>query len=85
MALRGAVAFCPLCAALFLPKRVPGSFAFWSMVVAPVIVIVGQFTISEHIDPLFVGIFGSLVILAVGALVQAQKNSGAGAYTKTTE
>lgn len=38
--LRGAVAFGPQCTALFLPGRVPRSFALGSMLVGPLLVLV---------------------------------------------
>lgn len=40
MGLRGAVAFGPLCTALFLPGRVPRSFALGSMLAGPLLVLV---------------------------------------------
>lgn len=40
MGLQGAVAFGPLCTALFLPRRVPRSFALGSMLVGPLLVLV---------------------------------------------
>ncbi len=45
MGLRGAVAFFPLCAALFLPGRIHTKTVLTSMVVGPVVVILSKFLI----------------------------------------
>lgn len=69
MGLRGAVAFGPLCTALFLPGKIPPRFAFVSMMIGPLLVLVGKFTLPAGIDPLFLGLAGSLVVLAAGLIV----------------
>lgn len=69
MGLRGAVAFGPLCTALFLPGRIPPKFAFVSMIMGPLLVLVGKFTLPAGIDPLFLGLAGSLLVLAAGLIV----------------
>jgi SSS family solute:Na+ symporter len=66
MGLRGAVAFGPLCTALFLPGRIPGRYALLSMVVGPVLVLLGKLMLPAHIDPLFLGVLGNLAILGLG-------------------
>ena len=69
MGLRGAVAFVPMCFALFVKKPVPRPFAVLSMIVGPALVIAGQYILPAHIDPLFLGIAGTVVICAAGWLV----------------
>lgn len=69
MGLRGAVAFGPLCTALFLPGKIPPRFAFVSMMTGPILVLAGKFTLPAGIDPLFLGLAGSLVVLAAGLIV----------------
>ncbi|GHU65573.1 sodium:solute symporter [Spirochaetia bacterium] len=66
MGLRGAVAFGPLCAALFLPGRIGGKFALAAMITGPVLVLLGKFILPPSVDSLFLGIAGSFVILGIG-------------------
>ena len=66
MGLRGAVAFGALSAALFLPGRIPASYAVWSMVVGPVCILAGKPFIGNIVDPLFFGLAGSLCVLLAG-------------------
>lgn len=66
MGLRGAVAFGPLCTALFLPGRIPSKYAFTAMIVGPMLVLIGKFWLPPIMDPLFLGVGGSLLVLAVG-------------------
>ena len=66
MGLRGAVAFGVLSAALFLPGRIPKAYAMASMYVGPVCILAGKPFIGTIIDPLFFGVFGSLIVLAAG-------------------
>ena len=68
MGLRGAVAFTPMCLALFVKKPVPRPFAVASMIAGPVLVIAGQYILPSHIDPLFLGIAGTLVICTAGLI-----------------
>ena len=68
MGLRGAVAFAPLCFALFSPGRVSKSFAAAAIVVGPVLVLVGSFILPKDIDPLFLGMAGALLICFIGWL-----------------
>lgn len=69
MGLRGAVAFFPLCAALFFPGRVQSRYALASMVVGPVAVILSKFLI-HGIDPLFPGMAAALITLLMGCAVE---------------
>lgn len=75
MGLRGAVAFAPLCFALFAPGRVSGKFAGAAIVAGPLLVFAGSFFLPSHIDPLFLGMGGSLVICFAGWLMGARKRT----------
>ena len=66
LGLTGAVGFGVLSAALFLPGRIPRSYAMFSMFVATGCVLIGKPLIGSVVDPLFFGVFGSLVVLAIG-------------------
>lgn len=73
MGLRGAVAFAPLCAALFLPGRIPSGYALAAMIAGPTLVLLAKLLLPPSIDPLFPGLGGSMAILAVGALVRRKQ------------
>ena len=73
MGLRGAVAFAPLCFALFLPGRVNRKYAAAAITAGPLLVIAGAFLLPEHIDPLFLGMGGSLLICFIGWLQGATR------------
>jgi len=66
MGLRGAVAFAPLCFSLFAPGRVSGRVAAAAIITGPVLVFVSSFLLPPHIDPLFPGIAGTLLICLLG-------------------
>jgi SSS family solute:Na+ symporter len=66
MGLRGAVAFGPLCCALFLPNKIPARFALASMIAGPLLVAAAKFFLPSAVDPLFLGMTGNLSILAAG-------------------
>ena len=66
MGLRGSVAFGVLTTALFLPGWIPRRYALWSMLVGPICILVGKGWIGNTIDPLFIGVAGSLAVLVVG-------------------
>jgi SSS family solute:Na+ symporter len=69
MGLRGAVAFAPMCFALFSPGRIGAKFAGAAMVCGPVLVLVGSFILPPDIDPLFLGMAGSGIICFMGWLL----------------
>ena len=73
MGLRGAVAFVPLCAALFLPGRLPGSYAMACVIAGPTLVLAGSFLLPEGIDPLFLGMLGALLIGLLGLVRGARR------------
>lgn len=75
MGLRGAVAFGPLCTALFLPGRIPPKYALLSMIVGPAFVLIGKFTLPPTIDPLFPGVAANLLVLSTGFLSARLKES----------
>ena len=68
MGLRGAVAFAPLCFALFAPGRVSKKFAGAAIIAGPALVFAGSFFLPSHIDPLFLGMGGALLICLIGLL-----------------
>jgi len=73
MALRGAVLFVPMCAALFLRSRVDKQYVIASSILGLVAVFAGRFTISGDIDPLFIGIGVSAATVLIGVLVKCYK------------
>lgn len=75
-ALRGAVAFLPLCAALFLTGKIDKRSVVVAMIAAPIVVIFPKlFFIPDTIDALYVGLATSFVILCVGYFVKKLKNA----------
>lgn len=66
MGLRGAVAFGPLCTALFLPGRIHKKYVLAAMIAGPALVLLGKFLLPPKIDSLFLGIAGSFIILGCG-------------------
>jgi len=70
MALRGAVAFGPLCTALFLPGRIPKEYAILAMIVGPLFVLVGKLTLPPNINSLFLGVGCSILVLTLGYFVK---------------
>ena len=56
------------CFALFVKKPIPRPFVVAAMIAGPALVIAGQYMLPAHIDPLFLGIAGTLVICAAGLI-----------------
>lgn len=73
MGLRGAVAFAPLCFALFAPGRVSGRYALAAIILGPAVVLIGFFTLPKEIDPLFPGMAASLLVCFAGYLAGRAK------------
>ena len=73
MALRGAVLFIPMCAALFLRSRVEKQYVIASSILGITAVLVGRFTMSGNFDPLFIGISVSAATVLIGVLVKYYK------------
>lgn len=69
MGLRGSVAFGPLCAAILFSGKIPNQYAIISMIVGPFFTLVGKFILLKSIDPLFLGIACSLLVLLMGYFV----------------
>ncbi|MDR1874965.1 MAG: sodium:solute symporter family protein [Synergistaceae bacterium] len=65
MGLRGAVAFGPLCAAIFLKNRISAECAIAAMVAGPLFVLAGKFALPA-VDPLFPGMAANIVVLGIG-------------------
>jgi SSS family solute:Na+ symporter len=74
MGLRGAVVFIPMTFALFLKGRIDGKWAVASVIVGPVVVLVGNL-LPLPIDSLFIGILACLIIMLVGLAVSLKKNT----------
>ncbi len=71
LGLRGVVPFGALTTAIAVPGRIPGSYAFASMLVGPAFVMAGKPLIGAVIDPLFFGLAASLLVLLAGYLKQS--------------
>lgn len=69
MGLRGAVAFFPLIIALFFPGRVKGFYTIISMVCGVLFTFVGKFILPSTIDPLFLGLLASAVVMLCGMMI----------------
>jgi len=75
MGLRGAVAFAPMCFALFSKRPIPRPYAAAAMIAGPVLVAIGSVVLPAQIDPLFPGMAGALVICTAGWLAGKPKQS----------
>ncbi len=73
MGLRGAVSFAPLCCALFLPGRIAKRFALYAMIAGPFFVLIGKFILPKFIDPLFLGVGVSIILMAIGYFANEKK------------
>ncbi|MDR1355944.1 MAG: sodium:solute symporter family protein [Propionibacteriaceae bacterium] len=69
MGLRGAVAFWPVIAALFLPFRVNPRVVVPAMIAAPAATVLGSWLSSARIDPVWFGVAASFVIMLSGMLL----------------
>lgn len=65
MGLRGAVLFVPLVMVLFAKRKIESKYALVAVIAGPAAVLIGNFVIDSF-DPLFIGIFVSLVIMCIG-------------------
>ncbi|MBQ3664185.1 MAG: hypothetical protein II914_08665 [Clostridia bacterium] len=66
MALRGTVIFIPMCAALFLPGKIPSRFVQIATICGPVSVVLVKILSIPGIDGIFVGVVVSLLIIIIG-------------------
>jgi SSS family solute:Na+ symporter len=69
MALRGGGVFIPMTLAIFWPRRLSASWAVLSMAASTTVAILGRFALGLSINPLFVGLSVSLIIVAIGLIV----------------
>ncbi|MCL1837536.1 MAG: sodium:solute symporter family protein [Treponema sp.] len=76
MGLRGAGAFGPICAALFLPGKIPPVYVLASMILATALVLLGKFFLPPNVDPLFLGTAGNVLTLGIGLLAGRRINRG---------
>ncbi|MCL2565508.1 MAG: sodium:solute symporter family protein [Defluviitaleaceae bacterium] len=75
MALRGAVLFIPMCAALTLKTRVSSHYIIASSIAGLGAMIVGHMlNISAVFDPLFIGVFASGLTVGIGVFVKSFKD-----------
>jgi SSS family solute:Na+ symporter len=74
MGLRGAVVFIPMTFALFCKGRIQGAWATASVIVGPVVVLVGN-VLPLPIDSLFIGIIACLIIMLIGLAASPKKNT----------
>lgn len=72
MGFRGAIAFIPMCTALFLPGRIKRGYVFASMLAAAFGVVAGKFLLPAHIDSQFLGVALSALIMGIGWLRRHQ-------------
>ena len=74
MGLRGAVAFSPLCFALYFPQSVRKKYVLISMISGTGFTIVGKFILPSYVDPLFLGIFASILVMLIGYMMDKSEN-----------
>ena len=77
MGLRGAVAFFPLIGALFLKGRIDRRFVIPSMFFGVGLTFVGKLIMPDGIDPLFLGLFASLIVMVSGTVVMRRTKNQA--------
>ena len=75
MALRGAVLFVPLCAALFLRQRVSGSYVIASSILGLGTVVLGQLFFTWPVDPLLMGIIVAGCTVLAGVAVRVKEKA----------
>ncbi|SMB97527.1 solute:Na+ symporter, SSS family [Thermanaeromonas toyohensis ToBE] len=69
MGLRGVTVFLPLCVALFAKGKVDRKAAVISMVLAPLSMLAGKFFLRVDLDPLFLGVLVSFLIISCGYVI----------------
>jgi SSS family solute:Na+ symporter len=78
MALRGAGVFLPMALAIFRPHRLGRRWAAFSILASTALAVIGHFVAGWPVQPLFLGLFVSAVLVAVGvARARAQKERAA--------
>jgi SSS family solute:Na+ symporter len=76
MGLRGAVAFWPAMAALFLRGRINRRFVVPAMIAAPIATALGAWLGPDGIDPVWFGIAASLVVMVAGGIAKKPPEGG---------
>jgi SSS family solute:Na+ symporter len=71
MAFRAGGVFIPLTLAIFLPRRLPGGWAVLSMAVSTASAVIGHFAFRLAINPLFIGLSVSLLMVCLGMMVSS--------------
>lgn len=74
MGLRGAVAFAPLCGALFFPGRIDKRFPIAAIITGPLFVLLGKYFLPAGIDSLLPGV-GISVLLMLGGYFRPKKDN----------
>jgi SSS family solute:Na+ symporter len=69
MGLRGAVAFSPLMAALFLRGKIRVHFAVTAMLAGPIGTFAGKYLLPDYLDPVWLGVGAAVLIMLIGLLV----------------
>ncbi|HOV80931.1 MAG TPA: sodium:solute symporter family protein [Bacillota bacterium] len=69
MTLRGVTVFVPLAGAVLFARRISPAAGFWAIAAAPLAALLWAFLLPRAIDPLYVGIFLSLAVLAAGTVL----------------
>ena len=77
MGLRGAVAFAPLCCALFMPGKIDKKYAIVAIILGPALVLVGKFILPSTIDPLFLGVLASMLVMFIGYILGKKEHKEA--------
>lgn len=68
MGLRGAVLFLPLIGALFFPKKIPAVAIILSIIVGPLVVLLGKVVLQLPFDSLFLGLAANIFIITGGRI-----------------
>ncbi len=75
MGLRGATIFVPLCCAFWCSGKIGKRYAFLSIILGPVLVLVFGLWKVLPFDPLFIGIFAAFLIMAFGFIMNRSKKA----------
>jgi solute:Na+ symporter, SSS family len=75
MALRGGGVFLPLTLAIFSPGRLTKGWAVFSMILSTVVSIAASVIFHLSIDPLFIGITVSAVVIMLGVVLKKQEEN----------
>ncbi|HXP95762.1 MAG TPA: sodium:solute symporter family protein [Telmatospirillum sp.] len=74
MALRGGGVFIPMTLAIFWPHRLSASWAVLSMAASTTAAVIGRAIFGLSINPLFIGLSVSLLIVVIGLIVSPARN-----------